>query len=122
MANGKKRPFSGAPFNMGSTLQAVCGKFGKTRKIFFCVRKTTLSNRSIQFFPHHYNFTIEDFLNAGIDEKQPIVMTEKDAIKCKTFAKKKLLGLQVELNLPDFFLNEFTKKVKGFINLSDQEI
>ena len=33
MANGEKRPFSGAPFNMGSTLQAVCG-IGNPERFF----------------------------------------------------------------------------------------
>ena len=120
MANGEKRPFSGAPFNMGSTLQAVCG-IGNP-EIFFSVLEKLPYPIDRFSFPDHYNFTIEDFLNAGIDEQRPLVMTEKDAIKCENFAKNNYWCLQVELNLPDSFLNEFTKKVKGFINLSDQEI
>ena len=117
MANGEKRPFSGAPFNMGSTLQAVCG-IGNPERFFSVLEKLPYPIDRFSF-PDHYNFTAKDFLNAGIDEQRPLVMTEKDAIKCENFAKNNYWCLQVEINLPDSFLNEFTDKVRNFINVSD---
>ena len=117
MANGEKRPFSGAPFNMGSTLQAVCG-IGNPERFFSVLEKLPYPIDRFSF-PDHYNFTAKDFLNAGIDEQRPLVMTEKDAIKCENFAKNNYWCLQVEINLPDSFLNEFTDKVRNSINVSD---
>ena len=46
-------------------------------------------------FPDHYNFTAKDFLNAGIDQKRPLIMTEKDAIKCESFANNNYWCIQV---------------------------
>ena len=120
MANGEKRPFSGAPFNMGSTLQAVCG-IGNPERFFSVLEKLPYSIDRFSF-PDHYNFTAKDFLNAGIDQKRPLIMTEKDAIKCEKFAKNNYWCLQVEFNLPDSFLNEFTDKVRSSITVSDEEL
>ena len=117
LTNGEKRPFSGAPFNMGSTLQAVCG-IGNPERFFSVLEKLPYPVDRFSF-PDHFNFTPDDFLNAGIDEKQPVIMTEKDATKCSSFAKNNYWCLQIGLNLPDSFLNEFTKKVKDSINGCD---
>ena len=117
LASGEKRPFSGAPFNIGSTLQAVCG-IGNPERFFSVLEKLPYPVDRFSF-PDHFNFTANDFFNAGIDEKQPVIMTEKDAIKCTSFAKNNYWCLQIGLNLPDSFLNEFTKKVKDSINVSD---
>jgi len=117
LTNGEKRPFSGAPFNMGSTLQAVCG-IGNSERFFSVLEKLPYPVDRFSF-PDHFNFTPDDFLNAGIDEKQPVIMTEKDATKCSSFAKNNYWCLQIGLNLPDSFLNEFTKKVKDSINGCD---
>ena len=117
LANGEKRPFFGAPFNMGSTLQAVCG-IGNPERFFSVLERLPYPVDRFSF-PDHFNFTPDDFLNAGIDEKQPVIMTEKDATKCSSFAKNNYWCLQIGLNLPDSFLNEFTKKVKDSINVCD---
>ena len=48
------------------------------------------------------NVADDDFANIGIDESQPVVMTEKDASKCQKFAKDNYWFLQIEVLLPKF--------------------
>ncbi|NKB31799.1 MAG: tetraacyldisaccharide 4'-kinase [Pseudomonadales bacterium] len=117
LATGEKRPFSGAPFNMGNTLQAVCG-IGNPARFYTALEK--LPYLVEQFtFPDHHPFSLDDFVKAEIDNNQPVVMTEKDAVKCEDFAKNNFWYLQAEVNLQAAFLNEFTKKVKDSINDSN---
>jgi tetraacyldisaccharide 4'-kinase len=63
-------------------------------------------------FPDHHLFTDEDFQSRGIDEHQPVVMTEKDAVKCRSFARNNYWYLSTELVLPAEFLNDFVSKIK----------
>ncbi len=114
MITNEKRPFSGAPFNMGNTLQAVCG-IGNPRRFFDSLKNLPYPIKEFSF-PDHHVFTPEDFDKAEIDEHHPVVMTEKDAIKCVDFARNNFWYLQAEIELPDKFLNEFTKKLKETIN------
>lgn len=39
-------------------------------------------------FPDHHQFRLEDFLSLNLSEHVIIVMTEKDAVKCESFADK----------------------------------
>ena len=49
-------------------------------------------------FPDHHNFRAEDL---AFDAALPIVMTEKDAMKCGAFADQRHWCLQVRAQLPD---------------------
>jgi tetraacyldisaccharide 4'-kinase len=41
------------------------------------------------------------------DDSLPVLMTEKDAVKCREFASDKLWYLSVDAKLPDVFLTNF---------------
>lgn len=83
----------------------------------------TLKQLQIDFiehdFPDHYAFSAEDFAFAG---DQSVLMTEKDAVKCKSFAKANWYYLVVEAKLDEHFWQEFMEKVKAIqvqkVNLS----
>jgi len=45
-----------------------------------------------------------DFEQKDIDEHQPVVMTEKDAVKCRQFAKSNFWTLSVEVSLESKFV------------------
>lgn len=87
-------------FNKNTILEAVTG-IGNPDRFF-----NTLTNLQIQFkpkvFPDHYKFTQQDF-----SDHKPIIMTEKDAVKCQKFAKDNMYYLPIELNLPKEFWHIF---------------
>ena len=51
-------------------------------------------------FPDHYHYE-KDFL--GINEDVKVIMTEKDAVKCKRFAKPNWWYVHVDVELPNEF-------------------
>ena len=74
----------------------------------------TLRGLSLDFtehdFPDHYAYSENDFAFAG---DQTVLMTEKDAVKCKSFAKDNWYYLVVEAQLDERFWNEFLEKVNA---------
>jgi tetraacyldisaccharide 4'-kinase len=75
----------------GRTLHAVAG-IGNPARFFAHLRALGLSIRP-QPFPDHFAFHAEDLAFAGDD---PVVMTEKDAVKCRPFARTNHWYLPVE--------------------------
>ena len=59
-----------------------------------------------QAFPDHHPFVASDFANK---DAQIILMTEKDAVKCKAFADDRMWFMRVDAILPDAF-GEFVIK------------
>lgn len=109
--SGEKKPFAGAPFNMGNRLQAVTG-LGNPERFFNLLE--TLSYQVERYpFPDHHNFSKTDFESLNLDEFQPIVMTEKDAIKCEDFAKANFWTLKVVLTLPNNFVDGVVELLKA---------
>ena len=51
-------------------------------------------------FPDHYRFSRDDF---NFADKYPILMTEKDAVKCQLFALPHAWAVPLEVDLPDRF-------------------
>jgi tetraacyldisaccharide 4'-kinase len=66
----------------GRAVHAVAG-IGNPQRFFAHLRALGLVVRP-QPFPDHFAFTPEDLAFAGDD---PVVMTEKDAVKCRAFAR-----------------------------------
>lgn len=60
-------------------------------------------------FPDHHVFTPDDF---AFNNEMPIVMTEKDAVKCREFAQPNWFYLPVVAELPDSFWNAFAQKLE----------
>lgn len=102
--SGEKKPFAGAPFNMGSRLQAVTGLGNPER--FFDLLESLPYPVKRHPFPDHHPFVKADLDALGLDEFQPVVMTEKDAVKCVEFAKSNYWTLKVELKLPEKFIDD----------------
>lgn len=102
LVNGEKRPFAGAPFNMGNTLQAVSA-LGNPERFYNLLERLPYQMETFSF-PDHHSFKATDFEQRGIDAHQPVVMTEKDAVKCRQFAKNNFWYLSVEVNLESQFV------------------
>jgi len=75
----------------GQTVDAVAG-IGNPARFFAHLRKLGLAIRP-QPFPDHFAFTPDDLAFAG---EGPVVMTEKDAVKCRAFARSNHWYLPVE--------------------------
>jgi len=112
LVNGEKRPFSGAPFNMGNKLQAVSA-LGNPQRFYDLLERLPYQIKTFSF-PDHHAFTAADFEQADIDPHQPVVMTEKDAVKCREFAKANFWYLSVEVTLESEFSERIVKRVREF--------
>ena len=60
-------------------------------------------------FPDHHVFSANDFAN--MDDSLPILMTEKDAVKCKSLGLKNAWCLSVDAVLPSEWERELVRKV-----------
>lgn len=92
---------------LDNSLEQSAGEFNG-REVLACVGTAsperffdTLSCLGMNFkkrvFPDHHRYEVDDFANST---NLPIVMTEKDAVKCRKFGLKNAWYLPVETNLP----------------------
>ncbi len=64
-------------------------------------------------FADHHVFKAEELKSAAVESGLPLVMTAKDAVKCRSFAEPEWLALQVEAELPDSFIDSLVKKLRA---------
>ena len=105
----ERRPFSGAPFKMGDRVQAVAG-IGNPQRFFKLVDELPYTVEHFAF-PDHHPYQENDLIAAGIDLSRPIVMTEKDGIKCGAFANENFWVVHIEIELPETFTTFITDLV-----------
>ena len=110
LASGEERPFAGAPFHVGHTLQLVSG-IGNPDRFYALMENLPYPLARIEF-PDHHNFSAEDFEGDRIDIHQPIVMTEKDAVKCRGFVTPNFWALRAELKLQPELIKDLLKRIK----------
>ncbi len=111
LVSGEKRPFTGAPFNMGNKLQAVSA-LGNPQRFYDLLERLPYQVDTFSF-PDHHVFSAADFEQLGIDDHQPVVMTEKDAVKCRQFAKPNFWYLSVDVTLESKFIERIVNRVRG---------
>lgn len=91
----------------GKTVHAVAA-IGNPERFF-----TALRNKGINVIPHpfadHYPFKKEDLL---FNDDFPVVMTEKDAVKCRDFAHNHVFYIPLEVKLQDEFKEVLLRKIK----------
>jgi tetraacyldisaccharide 4'-kinase len=98
-------------------VNAVTG-IGNPQRFYQTLKQGGL-NLSTRSFPDHHNFQA---LDLGFDNQLEIIMTEKDAVKCKSFAKESMWYLPVTAKMDKRFkdalfaqLNQLLKKGGGAI-------
>lgn len=100
-----------ADFKTEQTIYAVAG-IGNSERFF-----KQLENAGIRIerlgFPDHHKYTEDDLQIAG---DAPILMTEKDAVKCRRFAKPNHWYVQVDAQLHDTFAVRINKLMKDIID------
>jgi len=60
-------------------------------------------------FADHHGFRLEDL--AGLDDK-PVIMTEKDAVKCRAFAGPGHWALLIDVSLPPGLVDRVLDRVQ----------
>ena len=110
LASGEERSFAGAPFHVGHTLQLVSG-IGNPERFYTLMEILPYPVARIEF-PDHHKFSAEDFEGERVDIHQPIVMTEKDAVKCRRFATPNFWALRAEMKLPPAFVKDLLKRIR----------
>ena len=95
----------------GDRVHAVAG-IGNPKRFF-----ETLSNLGFDVVPHefddHYDFKLEDFT---FEVEYPVIMTEKDAVKCQGFEHSNLWYLPVDAEID----SGLYKKLDALLNLANK--
>jgi tetraacyldisaccharide 4'-kinase len=93
----------------GCRVNAVAG-IGNPGRFFDLLRHARI--KVIEYaFPDHHAFQRSDF--NGMSRDLPILMTEKDAVKCRNLGLENAWFLSVEAVLPAEWEEEFLRQVRG---------
>ena len=93
------------------SIHAVAG-IGNPARFFFSLRGKGV--RTIEHeFPDHHQFKAEDIC---FDDSLPVVMTEKDAVKCTEFATEKHWFLPINVKMTKAFEHRLTILLKELSN------
>lgn len=104
-AGGFYRVLDDEPVLMPTTLVSAVTGIGHPKRFFDQLSALGLTLNHCLAFPDHHHYKQEDF--AGIERCVPVVMTEKDSVKCRAFAKSNWYYLKVETQLDQAFLSYF---------------
>ncbi|TCN85445.1 tetraacyldisaccharide 4'-kinase [Shewanella fodinae] len=88
---------------------AVAG-IGNPQRFFETLQQQGYSLRQTIVFADHHPYNVQDFAQVA---QQPIVMTEKDAIKCRTFAGKQWWYLAVDAVFSATFESQLLARVRA---------
>lgn len=91
----------------GMRIHALAGT-GHPQRFFSHLVSLGLNLATTQPFPDHHNYRAGDF--PGVDA-QIILMTEKDAVKCGSFADDRMWFMRVDAVLPNDFTDFVLKKL-----------
>ena len=81
------------------SLSAIAG-IGDPQRFFNTIESLGISPQRLIPFADHHAFSAQDLPNTDI-----VLMTEKDAVKCASFAHEGCWYLQIQANLPDAFFD-----------------
>lgn len=95
----------------GQSVHAISG-IGNPDRYYSYLRNNKLHIINHEF-PDHYPFTKND---VNFDDGLPVVMTEKDAVKCNDFATKNHWYLPISATLPDSFTYRLEALMKDIID------
>ncbi len=92
----------------GKAVHAVAG-IGNPARFFETLEQAGLNVSRHPFSDHHaFQATDLDFA-----DDRPVVMTEKDAVKCQRFARDHMWYLPVEAQLPPGFTQQFINRIEA---------
>ncbi len=88
----------------------ACAAIGYPQRFFDTLEKQQFVLRKTLAFADHHPFTGDDFRQ--FDKQLPLLMTEKDAVKCTAFAQENWWYLPISAQLPSAFEKQLLKKIK----------
>ena len=107
--SGEILPLEALP--KGTAVNAVAG-IGNPARFFDTLRSLGLEVVEHRFADHHV-YRAEDL---QFNDALPVVMTEKDAVKCVSLTRGACYALHVQMELPAVWLDQLQKKIeKAFI-------
>ncbi len=93
---------------VGQTVHVVAG-IGHPMKFFNMCRREGI--HVIEHpFPDHHHFVSADL---QFNDDYPILMTEKDAVKCQSFAGQNVWAASLEVSLPIEFMENLLRRIKS---------
>jgi tetraacyldisaccharide 4'-kinase len=95
----------------GCRVNAVAG-LGDPQRFFACLRHAGLQVSEHRFADHHV-YRAQDF--AGLEPGLPIVMTEKDAVKCRHLGLANAWYLSIEASLPAEWESALLYRLQGLL-------
>jgi tetraacyldisaccharide 4'-kinase len=98
-------------YHTGILIHAIAG-IGNPKRFFSMLESLGIEADS-HGFPDHHSFTPGDFDSMGADAA--IIMTEKDAVKCRSLGLKNAWYVPVETRLPDEFEGKFKEQLARLI-------
>jgi tetraacyldisaccharide 4'-kinase len=96
---------------IGKTVHAIAG-IGNPQQYFTQLRKLGIVVIE-HAFPDHHTYSAGDIT---FTDALPVLMTEKDAVKCRNFAKPLHWVVATRVSVSDTIVNKFGDLVKGVIN------
>ncbi|MFE8150928.1 tetraacyldisaccharide 4'-kinase [Brenneria goodwinii] len=95
LLSGEKRPVSRL-----QNVVAMAG-IGYPQRFFTTLRDAGVSISREEAFADHQSYQPDQLKQLTADERQPLLMTEKDAVKCRTFASRNWWYLPVDAVLAE---------------------
>ncbi|EKD55321.1 MAG: tetraacyldisaccharide 4'-kinase [uncultured bacterium] len=91
----------------GQKVHAIAG-IGNPKRFFSLLRDHQIDIIE-HTFPDHYLFSAKDL---NFSDNLPIIMTEKDAVKCVSFADEKYWYLRVDAKISDHLVQKICQKLE----------
>ena len=91
----------------GMAVNAVAA-IGNTKRFFAQLAAAGLDCQT-HAFPDHHPFSAADL---QFNDQRPLIMTEKDAVKCRRFATDRYWYLPIDAELPEAFSQQLLKLLK----------
>ncbi|MDF1529896.1 MAG: tetraacyldisaccharide 4'-kinase [Sedimenticola sp.] len=95
----------------GQRVHGMAG-IGNPQRFFNTLRGLGMSVEE-HFFPDHYRFCAADITP---DDTLPVIITEKDAVKCTHFSQQRHWYLEVSAKLPEGFIQQLDKQIRELRN------
>ena len=96
---------------------AIAG-IGNPERFFASLEKfVTIKSKTV--YPDHHAFSLRDFDH--VHEDKLVVMTEKDAVKCESFAKKNWYFLKVEMQVESALLEQIEQSIISLGNCTESK-
>lgn len=103
--------------NARNRVHAVAG-IGNPGRFFDLLNSLGLNSRNHVFTDHHH-YHADDF--EAIESGCPIIMTEKDAVKCRSLGLQNAYYLSIDARLPDKLEQKLSNRIKALTGITDEQ-